>query len=237
MTDVMTSEHTAPPGDAEAPSSGDSTAEHRLGSHLRALRRARGMTLKQLAAAADLSHPFLSQLERGRARPSMVSLERIARALGTSRVEVLAAAEPRADSALAPTVVRADEGFIGPYGEGTARMMAAGPRRFEALEFRATSTVSGPYYVHDEDEFITVVEGSVVVSLGEHGDSTLSVGDSVYCRSGTPHKWRSPDGQLYRLIIVKELFGTHDGGVLARPLANDATTILDSRHAQTEDQR
>ena len=39
------------------------------------------MTLKQLGEAAGLSHPFLSQLERGLAQPSMASIERIARAL------------------------------------------------------------------------------------------------------------------------------------------------------------
>jgi transcriptional regulator with XRE-family HTH domain len=35
-----------------------------------------------LGREAGLSHPFLSQLERGLARPSMGSVERIAQALG-----------------------------------------------------------------------------------------------------------------------------------------------------------
>src|SRR3954452_18821550 len=39
------------------------------------------MTLKELGRRAGLSHPFLSQLERGLARPSVGSAERIARAL------------------------------------------------------------------------------------------------------------------------------------------------------------
>ena len=46
----------------------------------------------RLAELSGLSHPFLSQLERGHARPSMVSLERIARALGSSQLELIAAA-------------------------------------------------------------------------------------------------------------------------------------------------
>lgn len=61
-----------------------------LGRRVHELRRARGHTLVQLAAHAGLSHSFLSQLERGLARPSMVPLERIARALGSSQVELLA---------------------------------------------------------------------------------------------------------------------------------------------------
>ena len=53
-----------------------------LGARVRSLRRERGWTLKQLGREAGLSHPFLSQLERGLARPSVGSVERISRALG-----------------------------------------------------------------------------------------------------------------------------------------------------------
>ncbi|WZH37877.1 MAG: helix-turn-helix domain-containing protein [Microbacterium enclense] len=182
------------------------TGDERLGARVRGLRKARGLTLTQLAEAAALSHPFLSQLERGLARPSMASLERLARALGTSRVELIAASEPpRTDQDVRPSVVLADEGLIGPYAEGSARLLAAGPRRFEPLEFRGANAEPGDHYVHEEDEFLTVLEGTIVISLGPFGERRLSVGDSVYCRSGTPHRWHSPDGEPYRLLIVKEL--------------------------------
>jgi transcriptional regulator with XRE-family HTH domain len=36
-----------------------------LGARVRALRRERGLTLKGLGRLAGLSHPFLSQVERG----------------------------------------------------------------------------------------------------------------------------------------------------------------------------
>ncbi len=190
------------------------SSDERLGAHLRGLRKARGLTLTQLAEAATLSHPFLSQLERGLARPSMASLERLARALGTSRVELLAGSEPpRADHDCEPSFVAADEGVIGPYAEGTARLLAEGPRRFEPLEFTGSNSAPGDHYVHEEDEFLTVLEGSIVISfggVGGFGERTLRVGDSVYCRSGTPHRWHSPDGSTYRLLIVKEL--VHGGG-------------------------
>ena len=50
---------------------------------IRERRLARGLTLTTLASQAELSQPFLSQIENGRARPSMMSLYRIAYALGT----------------------------------------------------------------------------------------------------------------------------------------------------------
>lgn len=182
------------------------STDERLGAHLRGLRKARGLTLTQLAEAADLSHPFLSQLERGLARPSMASLERLARALGTSRVELIAGSEPpRAEQDCRPSFVAAGEGVIGPYAEGTARLLAEGPRRFEPLEFTGSNSAPGDHYVHDEDEFLTVLEGAIVISFGPFGERTLTKGDSVYCRSGTPHRWHSPDGSTYRLLIVKEV--------------------------------
>ncbi|TXN30026.1 helix-turn-helix domain-containing protein [Lacisediminihabitans profunda] len=176
-----------------------------IGGRIRALRRARGLTLVQLAALAQLSHPFLSQLERGRARPSMVSLEKIARALGSSQLELMAAAEDEAESTESPTVlVRADEGTRGPYGGGTGRLLVHGRRKFHPMEFTGDNLDAGEYFVHAEDEFVHVVAGTVVIDLAEHGTSTLREGDSLYYVGGTPHRWSAIDADGYRLFVVKE---------------------------------
>jgi transcriptional regulator with XRE-family HTH domain len=53
-----------------------------LGTRIRERRRGLGLSLVKLAEETDLSHPFLSQVERGHARPSITSLQRIAAALG-----------------------------------------------------------------------------------------------------------------------------------------------------------
>ena len=86
----------------------DSTAEvtAALGARVRSLRQERGWTLKQLGRKAGLSHPFLSQLERGLARPSAGSAERIARALQVP-VGLLWSAPARGGN---PELVRRDAG-------------------------------------------------------------------------------------------------------------------------------
>lgn len=174
-----------------------------VGARIRALRRLRGLTLVQLAGLADLSHPFLSQLERGRARPSLVSLEKIARALGSSQLELVADAD--ADQALpAAMVVRADEGTTGTYGGGEARMLVHGDRPFHPMAFLGSNTESGEYFAHAEDEFIHVIAGRVEVDLGGEGVFDLGADDSIYFAGGTPHRWRSPTGRPYRLIVVKQ---------------------------------
>lgn len=192
---------TASPTDAE-----------RLGRQIRAVRRARGMTLVQMAAAADLSHPFLSQLERGLARPSMLSLEKIARALGSSQLELISGAADLARPSVtsSPTLVRADEGDSGPYGQGEARLLVQGDRAFHPMTFEGANTSGGEYHAHDEDEFLHVLEGSCTVELREHGRFILGVGDSLYYVGGTPHRWFSADARRYRLFLVKQHFAVRD---------------------------
>jgi transcriptional regulator with XRE-family HTH domain len=55
-----------------------------FGAKLKARRRAKGLTLKQLAEMTRLSVGLLSEVERGLAQPSMSSLKKIAQALGFS---------------------------------------------------------------------------------------------------------------------------------------------------------
>lgn len=177
----------------------------RIGSHIRRLRHARGMTLVQLAEASLLSHPFLSQLERGLARPSIGSLEKIARALGSSQLELLSGADDDAEGSDTPVgLVRADEGSRGHYAEGEGRMLVHGDqRRFHPMALAGENREFGDAFSHAEDEFLHVVEGTIEVDLGDRGRFTLGPGDSLYYVGGTPHRWRSLDAG-YRLFVVKE---------------------------------
>ena len=52
----------------------------KLGEHLRFIRRKRKLTLKDLSQHADLSVPYLSDLERGVVNPSIESLQKVAKA-------------------------------------------------------------------------------------------------------------------------------------------------------------
>lgn len=77
-----------------------------VGSRMRELRRARGMTLTQVAAETGLSTGYLSQLENGTTVPSLSALSTVAAALGADitayfppedspRVRVSRAGDPR----------------------------------------------------------------------------------------------------------------------------------------------
>jgi transcriptional regulator with XRE-family HTH domain len=178
----------------------------RLGARVRDLRHSRGLTLVQLAEATELSHPFLSQCERGRASFSLASLRRIAVALGTSPVELVAAAEADGQGKAGPTleVRRAGEsgGSVADFADGGARALATGSRPFVPLEFCGHNTEPGDLFAHLEDEFIYVLQGTVRAEV-DGSALTLLPGDSAYYAGGQQHRWWSDEGP-YRLLVVKQ---------------------------------
>jgi transcriptional regulator with XRE-family HTH domain len=60
-----------------------------IGSVLRRIRQRQGRTLRDVAGDADVSVPYLSELERGRKEPSSEVLAAICRALGLRMVDLL----------------------------------------------------------------------------------------------------------------------------------------------------
>jgi transcriptional regulator with XRE-family HTH domain len=59
-------------------------AGHRLGDYIRDQRRGSQISLRQLAALAGVSNPYLSQIERGLRKPSAEILQQIAKGLRIS---------------------------------------------------------------------------------------------------------------------------------------------------------
>ncbi|TNC22906.1 helix-turn-helix domain-containing protein [Amycolatopsis alkalitolerans] len=159
-----------------------------LGRVIRARRKELGRTLAELAELSGLSAPFLSQIENDRAKPSMSSLQRVADALDTTAVRLLA----RAEEAGHVDVVRANErATLAPSEKdtsGAVRPLVRGRRQLHALEF-----TGGPHgdreFVHRNDELLYVVRGSVraVAAGAEH---KLAEGDALYCTGGVRHSWQ-----------------------------------------------
>ncbi|MEM6300618.1 MAG: helix-turn-helix transcriptional regulator, partial [Pseudomonadota bacterium] len=60
-----------------------------LGDRVSQLRQLQAMTLEQLAAASGVSRSMLSQIERGRANPTLAVTQRIAQTFGISIGELV----------------------------------------------------------------------------------------------------------------------------------------------------
>jgi len=111
-----------------------------LGSFIRAQRQMANLSLRELAAMAEVSNPYLSQVERGLSEPSARVMKSIAQALNLSAEALFAQAglispsiQPDADSTetalrLDPRLTEPQKGallavyrtYIGANGYGTA---------------------------------------------------------------------------------------------------------------------
>lgn len=187
-----------------------------IGARIKQLRLERGLTLVQLGGLAGLSHSFLSQVERGVAHPSQNSLELIARALGSSQLELFAepAIDRTNDGETGITLTRSAEGTEGPFSGDEARLLIKGDRPFHPIELTGRNSEFGNLYTHPEDEFVYVLEGSIELDFASATSQVLEAGDSAYYVGGTPHRWRSV-GAGYKLLIVKQAPTTQQRGVLA----------------------
>jgi uncharacterized cupin superfamily protein len=172
----------------------------RLGAVIRARRKGLGLTLVQLADRADLSHPFLSQLERGLVRPSMSSLHRIAQALGTSQPALMSLTLDRGDERVG--LVPAGEGIPVENPGGSARSLVSGTRALYPLLFEGALTEFGPAYAHDGDEFIHVLAGAIEVEIEGEGLYTVTTGDTLYYPGALAHRWRGVSEEQVRALFV-----------------------------------
>ena len=64
-----------------------------LGAVVRTFRLARGLTQERLAEGAGLHTTYVSDVERGRRNIGIINVDRMARALATDLVELMAAVE------------------------------------------------------------------------------------------------------------------------------------------------
>ena len=93
----------------------------RVGGTIRAWRRASGQTQRQLAEAAGVSAMWVSELERGRATPTLDTLSRLSDALDAPLALLLASADgPPGTADLAARVRR-----LPPRARGVATALAA----------------------------------------------------------------------------------------------------------------
>jgi transcriptional regulator with XRE-family HTH domain len=165
----------------------------RVGAAVRRRRRALELTLAVVAERSGRSGPVQSQVENDRARPSQSSLERVADALRTTAVELLAAADP----ACSVDVVRAEPGEPGP--EPRVRSLVRGHHQMHAQEFTGDHD-AGREFQFRNDQLMYVAEGAVEIEA-EGRAYRLGRGDSLYLTGGVRHRWRATVSDT-RLVVV-----------------------------------
>jgi len=178
----------------------------RIGFQLRRARRIRRLRLKDVADKAGLSQSLISKIENNKTSPSISTLHRIAKALGTS-VSALFAADESLDQVTQRPQERLIAGrvqsmvewdgieaeIIVPYVRG---------RLLEGFIFvMEPGGHSGGTLCHDGEECGYVLEGRLELVVDDE-TYVLNPGDSFFFNSDRPHSYRNPGAGITRVIWI-----------------------------------
>ena len=181
------------------PAKASNPVKRSIGGLLKARRLSLGLTLQELANRAELSAAFLSQAERGKATPSIVSLINIAKALDTDihyfiTPPAATSLVRRADN---PQLVDIDSPVI--YKRLDAEIRN---QQMNALLMEIPPGIALPV-VHREkgEDFFYVLEGEVEQSIGDKV-FTLKRGDSAHHNTQVDHSVINKSKKVAKLIWV-----------------------------------
>jgi transcriptional regulator with XRE-family HTH domain len=199
-----------------SPANGPTSNVPDVGGRIRAERQRRGLSLRGLAREVGVSASMISQIETGKARPSVSTLYAIASVLGLSIQDMFT---PVADDApaLPPVVLRPTTTI---EALGNARGLHVGPlvrpherqvltldsgvtwQRLGALPGHnvdfllvtyapgGTSSSTGDLMRHPGSEYGYLLSGELVLTLG-FDDMVLRPCDAICFESTTPHRYRN----------------------------------------------
>ena len=173
----------------------------RIGADIRALRKARGVTLQALSAAIGRSVGWLSQVERGLAEPSVRDLGLIAAELGVSLSLFFrsVAARPEEQGIVLRTGDRLPIGTrAGGLTEELLSPSLGGAFEMIRSVFEPGADSGGPRPAPDRENGGVVVEGRLVLEIAGRAFD-LGPGDSFQF-AGADYAWRNPGPE--RAVVI-----------------------------------
>lgn len=190
-----------------------------IGDRIRAERLAQGWTLQALSSRCGLSASFLSQVERDRASPSIVSLGEISRALGLSLHELFAT-EPaqRADRFVSRS---GDRLHLKIANRDVSYAYLSGSFRARSVDLLISTLPPGHWYdsdPHHGEEFGYVLSGAFILIV-DGARYLLKPGDSYHFPSDRKHAYATPEDRGAEILwgTTAKLLADFDSSLLPEP--------------------
>ncbi len=188
-----------PPGD----DIGAADLARRVGVQLREKRKARGLSLDELAIASGVSRAALSQIELCKSNPSLGVLWKIAVGLGIPFAELIGG------QGQGVSVLRRSDAQVLRSADGKMESRPLSPAGsnpwVELYELRLAARASHASDPHAQGtrEIVVVLSGALNLRVA-HEVYELAAGDSISFRADEPHAYENPgtsEGRYHDLII------------------------------------
>lgn len=179
-------------------------SEEMIGKRVRSLRRARGLTLQELADKADISKSYLSRLETSTKAPPLSTLLDLAGLLGTTVGRLLGEEDVSDKISIVKKTARPEVTRSGSaFGYSYSSLVEGHPdKRLEAYVLELPREVGEhKFFEHRGEELLFVLCGEMVLSYGGM-EYYLDTGDCAHFDSSVSHFGRSVGGVPTHLLAV-----------------------------------
>jgi len=174
-----------------------------LGKRIKQVRKEKKMTLRVLSKKINVSASFLSQIETGKAAPSVATLKSIADTLQTT-IGALIGEKSKSGRYLINRKTERD--FVKKIGNGIKICVLTSHDPYKLMEPLLTVLDKGANfgdvaYKHYGQEFGFVLKGSLEVTINEK-KYILKEGDTIYFNSNEPHSFRNNNKGTTEMLWV-----------------------------------
>jgi quercetin dioxygenase-like cupin family protein len=186
---------------------GDDCAPEAIGCRVQRLRQEKGLSLEDLSELTGFEVDLLQRIEKDEIQPQLGTIIRLSKALDRSLSRLVSGDRGGKRYSLtrrgeSKPISRSTTG----KGQRAAyTYMSLAPevdgRHMEALMVELAPNTDDTTSVHEGEEFIYVLEGSVRLHLGDEA-FTLDPGDSIYYLSTVPHVLMAIDKPAVILAVI-----------------------------------
>ena len=173
-----------------------------LGHRLRAVRRARGYTLAEVAMLSGMSKSFLSMLETGKTNVAAKRLQRLAAVYDLTIADLL----PDESSPGLVQVLRKGEGArLKGFGDGIEAQLLVRDlhRRIHPVRLLLEpGTEHANDRGHAGEEFVMVLKGSIGLSVDGAAFVPLTEGDTAFYPSALSHVYRNDEAEPAEILTI-----------------------------------
>ncbi|MGA1875751.1 MAG: response regulator [bacterium] len=174
----------------------------KLGEKIKAIRKGKGIKIKQLSTRSGLTESSISMIENGKISPSITTINKIAMALSVHPIEFF---EIEKHKKWIVTRKGEREKLQFENGDNTLEYLikdGRGTKNEIFVSSLGTAQKSCDEYItHEGHKFGYVLGGSVEVELGNE-KIRLNEGDSIFFEAIIPHLWKNPENRESNTLWV-----------------------------------
>jgi transcriptional regulator with XRE-family HTH domain len=172
-----------------------------IGTKIKELRMARGMSQKDLADKVELTPSFISQLENNQISPSLGSFLQICNALGVRPGGFL----EEKTSDIKQWLFKKEAVVSVPTNveDGVKMYRIVSEEKLSAMLilFPAHRALSRHFFYRRTPEFIHVLKGDLSITFDGRTER-LSSGDSLYLKESFPSGWKNEGGDEAEILVI-----------------------------------